>query len=173
MRILGVDPGLTVGLAIIEYREERGSWRCLKRWDYRPDVEDRGEALSRLATVVNTNIADYRCLAVAMEEMLAYRQASADEKVEAQAIVKLTAYQKRLPLHTYAPATVRSVVCGTGRADPKGVRDTLRFLLRMPKRAKKGEGLSPHQQDAVSVALCHLKQDAGLQVLDRCEEVGE
>jgi len=178
VKILAVDPGITTGLALIEYHEARGSWTCLGRWDLRPDTEERRQALSVLfgelyeTTHNDGSVEPATVDVIVMEELLAYRKTSADEKVEAQAIVKLLSYDcGPIPLVTYAPATVRSAVCGTGRADEKGVRDTLRFLLRMPKRAKKGEALSPHQQDAVAVALCHLRLGAGLQVLDRCEEV--
>ena len=165
MRIVGVDPGKTTGIAVIE-ADERG-WHLCARYDRTPEGEMRGEQLANLRTGIGLEIR--RADAVAMEEMLAYRQATADEKVEAQAVVKLTAWERRVPLVTYAPATVRSVICRDGRADVRTIRETLRFLVRAPKTSKKGQGWSHHQYDALAVALCHLARSGF--VLDRCVEV--
>jgi Holliday junction resolvasome RuvABC endonuclease subunit len=83
-------------------------------------------------------------------------------------VVKLAAYHMSNDLVTYAPATVRSVICRDGRADEKTIRETLKFLARAPQRAKRGQGWSKHQMDALAVALCHLSRQG--MVIDRCVE---
>lgn len=155
MRILGVDPGETTGLVVID-ADDRG-WTLLLRQEIAPTEQaERGHDLWKLHSVVSEAVTEYEVEAVAMEEMLAYRQATADEKVEAQAVVKMVACRLGVPLVTYAPSTVRQTICRDGRADPQTITKTLRFLLRAPKKARRGEAWSPHQYDALAVALCHM-----------------
>lgn len=164
MRIVGIDPGKTVGVAIVDVTE--GGWMLHSRADLTPEGDSRGEQLARLHHAFTDG--EFGGATYVMEEMLAYRQATADEKVEAQAVVKLAAFHMSCELVTYAPATVRSVICRDGRADERTIRETLKFLARAPQRAKKGEGWSAHQLDALAVALCHLARQG--MVLDRCKE---
>lgn len=166
MRIVGIDPGKTTGMAIVDANSQ--GWRLVSRTDIPPAEAIRGVQLLQLyETLAAALSAADVCV---MEEMLAYGKNSADEKVEAQAITKLAAAVVDTPLVTYAPATVRSVICRDGRADEKAIRDTLRFLARAPKTSKKGQGwgAGAHQYDALAVALCHMAR-IGM-VLDRCEE---
>lgn len=168
MRIVGVDPGKTTGVAVLNV--DNAGWTLISRYQVEPEGETRGEQLYLLFERLTKEMAA-KGTVVAMEEMLAYRQNSADEKVESQAATRLAAYASKVELETYAPATVRSVVCRDGRADPRTIRETVRFLARTPKRSRKGEGWSPHQIDALAVALCHMERSG--YVLDRCKEVEE
>ena len=171
--VLGVDPGVTTGLAILAW-EPGKPWQCIRRWEVRPEAESRGRQLLALEEELRGGLLTAQAhgeATIAMEEMLSFRTHSADEKVEAQAVVKLLAARLGVELHTHAPATIRSVVCQQGRADDATIRNTIRFLLRMPKRARPGEALSPHQIDAVCVALCELVMGKGMTVLGQCEEV--
>jgi crossover junction endodeoxyribonuclease RuvC len=171
MNILALDPGITTGLALVHVLSG-STWVLDHRCDLRPQGETRGAELSELLETLRAEINMYSVAVIAMEEMLSYGgQSSADEKVESQAIIKLVAWQEGVPLVTYAPTTIRSAVVGSGRATPKDISTTLRFMLRMGRTSKKGEAFSPHQADAVSVALCHALRSGALQVLDRCEEV--
>ena len=171
--VLGVDPGVTTGLAILAW-EPGSAWQCIRRWEIRPEAESRGRQLLELEEELRVGLQAAQAhgeATIAMEEMLSFRTHSADEKVEAQAVVKLLAARLGIELHTHAPATIRSVVCQQGRADDATIRNTIRFLLRMPKRARPGEALSPHQIDAVCVALCELVVGQGMVVLGQCEGV--
>lgn len=154
--ILGVDPGVTVGFALLQCDDD--GWLLDERW------EVRWSTLDYLYEQVQLRVDDL-CDVVVMERMLAYKQASADEKVEAQAIVKLVAEQLDKPLYLYAPGTIRSAVVGTGKATPAQIKATMRFLLNLPKVSKRGEAFTVHQQDAVAAALCYLVVDGGLKVL--------
>ena len=165
MRIVGVDPGKTTGVALLDAIDD--GWTLVGRWDVAPEGVTRGEQLYQLHGILTEMCRPGDV--VVMEEMLAYRQATADEKVEAQAIVKLVAFERARDFVTYAPATIRSVICRDGRADERTIRETLRFLTRSPKTAKRGQGWSAHQYDALAVALCHLARTG--MVLDRCVEV--
>jgi len=173
LAILGVDPGVTTGLALLVW-DPGTAWQCLRRWEIRPDEENRGRQLLALEEELRGALQAAQAhgeATIAMEEMLSFRTHSADEKVEAQAVVKLLAARLGIELHTHAPATIRSVVCQQGRADDSTIRNTVRFLLRLPKRARPGQALSPHQIDAVCVALCELVVGQGMTVLGQCEEV--
>ena len=168
-RVVGIDPGLVTGVAIVDVTE--GGWELHSRFELASEGDSRGEQLLGIYQALHALIGDPyppQVGTVVMEEMLAYRKASADEKVEAQALVKLVTEETDRELVTYAPATVRSVICRDGRADERTIRETLKFLARAPQRAKKGEGWSNHQLDALAVALCHLARSG--MVLDRCKE---
>lgn len=165
--IVGIDPGKTTGLVVIE-ADENG-WSLISRADIAPDEDiERGRNLWKLHDEIGTQITTYKADVVAMEELLAYRQATADEKVEAQAVVAMAAYRARVPLITYAPVTIRSTICRDGRADVQTITKTLRYLARLPKQSKRGEAWSAHQYDALAVALCHVARSG--YVLDRCRE---
>lgn len=156
MNILGVDPGVTTGFALLSSDGE--NWRLERRWELR--WKTLGELYNELLETGLDGVDE-----VAMELMLAYKQASADEKVEAQAIVKLLAEQSNKPLHLYAPGTIRSAVMGTGKATPAQIKATMRHMLGMGKTSKPGHAFTEHQQDAVAVALCHLVCSGGLRIL--------
>ena len=167
MRIVGVDPGKTTGLVVVQ--ADDSGWCLLQRSDITPgEQSERGHDLWELHDAVGSAITEHSADVVIMEELLAYRQATADEKVEAQAAVIMAAYRLGAPLLTYAPVTVRATICRDGRADPQTITKTLRFLARLPKQSKRGEAWSAHQYDALAVALCHVARSN--YVLDRCKE---
>ena len=170
--VLGVDPGVTVGLCLLEAEDDE--WRCLRRWQFRSSHHDRGHALDDLTNQLWDTLNEHNTIeAVAMEAFKSYGKNSAAEKVEAEAIIKLFAHQARLPLCEYAPGTVRSVICGNGKASSASIGQTVRYLLRLPKVAKRGFALTEHQKDAFSVALTHLMRQGAISVLDRCREVDD
>jgi Holliday junction resolvasome RuvABC endonuclease subunit len=158
--VLGIDPGVTVGFALLGCDGE--DWWLVDREEYR--WEHVVQLYDRLQ---NWACGDYHW---SMERMLAYRQATADEKVEAQAIVKLCAALNGRTLEMYAPATIRSAVVGTGKATPAQIKATIRHLLDLPKISKRGEAFTPHQQDAVATALCFLVCAGWLKVLKQAKK---
>jgi len=167
MKILGIDPGITTGLALLSFDDE--GWQLDRRWELRPETETRGEALSSLyGELYQVCFEDQQepvVSGIAMEAFLAYGTNTAEEKIEAQAVIKLFAYDCKVPLHTYAPVTVRSAVIGSGRATPAQIKATMRHLLGLGKTSKRGEAFTDHQCDAVAVTLCHLVCSGELQIL--------
>lgn len=165
--ILGVDPGETTGLAMIEWTPG-GSWRLERRWEVPGSSKAWDDSLGELYHELRGIVGGVT--AVAMEELLVSGIRSRKERPEAQGIIRLVAHLYRTPLNTYAPTTIRSCICGTGRADDAGVKATIRFLLGVP-RSKKGEAFTSHQVDAVAVALTELRIGQGLPLLARAGEV--
>jgi len=154
MRVLGVDAGMTTGLCIIEM-DGPESWRCTRRWQIEKD-EDRGHALGILYAELSDLFWDTVFDAVVMEYYQAYGQNTAEEKIEAQAIVRLSCYQHGLKLYTYPPVTIRSMTVGNSRAKEAQIKAQVKYYLGMEGRAAPGEALSNHQADAILAALCHL-----------------
>jgi Holliday junction resolvasome RuvABC endonuclease subunit len=155
--VLGIDPGVTTGLCILTCDGE--DWHLERRWEY------RWETVYDLYLHLQETVEALSDPVLAMELMLSYGANTADEKVEAQTIVKLLAQQRGHFLATYAPATVRSSVCGTGRSTPAQIKATMRHFLDLPKVSKRGEAFTVHQQDAAAVALCYLVCSGSLRVL--------
>jgi crossover junction endodeoxyribonuclease RuvC len=57
--------------------------------------------------------------------------------------------QRGLPLYEYAPAQVKQVVVGHGRASKQDVQQRVRLLLRMKREP------ATDAADALAIALCH------------------
>jgi Holliday junction resolvasome RuvABC endonuclease subunit len=151
---MGVDPGVTTGVCVI--RVESGKWWLTYRGQVE-DVRDKyglGHLYSELHALYRTDQLDI----VAMEQLMAYVR-NAQEKAEAQGVVKLFAGQASVVMSCYPPATIRALVVGSGKAKESDVRAVLRHVTGLT-RCKKGQAFTPHQQDALAVALCcALKED--------------
>jgi Holliday junction resolvasome RuvABC endonuclease subunit len=167
--VLGVDPGETTGLAVLRWSGAE-TWELLDRLEVRGTAEMWEDSLvdlyHELERVIQEtcNPGDHEIAAIAMEELLVSGIHSRKERPEAQGIIRLVARLRGIPLRTYAPSTIRSCICGTGRADDAGVKATIRFLLGI-QRAKRGEALSSHQVDAIAVALTELRLGQGMPIL--------
>jgi len=158
--IVGVDPGVTTGICVIEIWD--GKWRLLKRMTV-DDVRDGG-GLCALATSVTWSLLNYVPAAMAMEQMMAYKT-SAQEKAEAQGVIRLAAYQRQIPMHTYAPTMIRTLVVGSGCAKASDIAKVTRELTGIT-HAKKGEAFDKHQQDALAAALCCALKEGYLNILE-------
>jgi Holliday junction resolvasome RuvABC endonuclease subunit len=159
--VMGVDPGKTTGWVVIKVYRKNNKWELLERGEV-ASVED-GAGLHMLDVMLRAKITTNRAedipvAAVAMEQLMAYTN-TAQEKAEAQGIVRLSAYMAMVTLYTYAPTTIRAVVVGSGKAKASDVAQVTRRLADLG-RTKRGESFTPHQQDALAAALCCcLKED--------------
>lgn len=156
--VMGVDPGVVTGIVVIKVDRQRKEWALVERTEV-PDVRDGG-GLYDLNRAVRSRLSDSDkgFYGVAMEQLMAYTN-SAQEKAEAQGVVRLSAYEARVPLYNYAPTTVRAIVVGSGKAKASDITKVARELTGL-RHAPKGRPFSVHQQDALAVALCcALKED--------------
>jgi Holliday junction resolvasome RuvABC endonuclease subunit len=155
--IVGVDPGKTTGIVVIEVNIKANRWKLLDRAAYGPTTD--GATLAALLVRLRVKMRDQNTVVAkcAMEQLMAYTN-SAQEKAEAQAIVRLAAHYENVTMQTYSPTTVRAMVVGHGHAKESDIKVALRQHLGL-ERAKKGEGWQTHDYDALAVALCCAVQE--------------
>jgi crossover junction endodeoxyribonuclease RuvC len=151
VKVLGIDPGTAAcGYGIVHASDGRlqavdhGCWRTLPR--------ERPEA--RLVTIfdgVARLIEAHAPDAVALEESYVGADARIALSVgQARGAVLVAAARAEIACAEYAPARVKQMVCGYGRADKAQVGRMVRALLALP-----GEPASSHAADALAVAICH------------------
>jgi len=68
---------------------------------------------------------------------------------QARGVVLAAVGQRGIPLHAYAPATVKRAVCGHGRAGKDQVQRMTQVLLSLSRLP------GPDEADAMAVAICH------------------
>ena len=170
--IVGVDPGVTTGIAVILVHRKANRWELMLRSEV-GDVRDGGGLYNLLCRVRALLHSDHRypVAACAMEQLLSYTN-SAQEKAEAQGIIRAAVYAEMVTLHCYAPTSIRATAVGSGRAKAGDVAKVMRDMAGL-QRTKKGEAFSVHQQDALAAALCCAVGEGFLKSLEPQEETRE
>lgn len=149
LRILGVDPGSRVtGYGLIEVVGSRQ--RCVAHDVIRLPERPLEQRLLLLLTRLRELIAEHRPDEVAMEEVFVRRNvASALVLGQARGAALCAVAEAGLPLHEYAPASIKLAVAGSGRAEKAQIQRMVRVLLNLP--APPAEDAA----DALACALCH------------------
>lgn len=159
-RILGIDPGTrTVGYGVIDRVGEGHGLRfayveCgLVR---APTGQPMMTRLHVIGTTLAEIIEEYRPDQVALEMAFHGRNAASALKLgQARGAIMLLVAQAGLPLHEYAPAQIKQVVVGHGRATKEQIQQRVRLLLRLRREP------AADAADALAIALCHGTQDPG------------
>lgn len=149
LRILGVDPGSRVtGYGVIEV--QGGRQRCIVHDVIRLPEAPLEQRLLRLQSALRAVIAEHRPDEVAMEQVFVRRNvASALVLGQARGAALVAVAEAGLPLHEYAPASIKQAVAGSGRAEKPQIQKMVRMLLNLP--AAPAEDAA----DALACALCH------------------
>jgi len=155
MRILGVDPGThRLGFGVLDVDGPAVSYvasGCLEA-GRRDPLEIRLHLLYRGLTDV---FAEWRPDHLAVEEPFVAPERGAKSGVavgQAQALALLAATDVGIPVHRYAPSSVKAAVSGYGAGTKDQVQRALRLLLNIGQ-----EPMSEDASDAIAVALCHLQ----------------
>jgi crossover junction endodeoxyribonuclease RuvC len=151
MRILGIDPGTRYfGYGLVE---RLGPGRV--RYVECGVLESRRNAtlslrLSEIAAGLAEVIAELTPTVVAIEGVFAGKNArSALQLGHSRGVALAAAGALALPVHEYAPATVKRRVAGNGLATKQQVQAMVRSLCGL-RRAPKLDA-----SDALAVAICH------------------
>lgn len=149
-RILGIDPGTRhFGYGVIE-RLAAGRVRYIECGVLQPA---RGELAARLAEIARGlgEIIDELAPAVVAVEGVFHgvNARSALQLGHSRGVALAAAGTHALPVHEYAPATVKRAVAGNGQATKDQVQAMVRALCGL-KRAPTLDA-----SDALAVAICH------------------
>lgn len=149
VRILGIDPGSRhTGFGVIEVTGAKS--RCLTH-----EVIGLGDGplpdrllllMQRLRALCN----EFQPHEVAMEQVFVQRNvASALVLGQARGVAICAVAEAGLPLHEYAPASIKLAIAGNGRAEKAQIQHMVKVLLSLP--AAPAEDAA----DALACALCH------------------
>lgn len=151
--VLGIDPGLNrTGYALIE-RDGRGG-RLIEGGVIRTD-RDRSlpDRLVEIGESLREVIREYEPGLMAVEQAFAHDRnlRSSMMLAHVRGAILLIAAEHRIPVLQLAPAEVKRLLTGSGRATKEQVQDAIRNELRLPAV------LEPNDvSDASAVALCVL-----------------
>jgi len=96
---------------------------------------------------------------VAIEEVFYSVNAKSALKLgHVRGVALLATSQNKLPVAEYSPLSVKSAVCGYGRADKNQVQQMVMRLLKLEEAPE-----SEDAADALAIAICHLHTSATLQ----------
>ncbi|HET9289085.1 MAG TPA: crossover junction endodeoxyribonuclease RuvC [Gaiella sp.] len=152
MKVLGIDPGTaTCGYGIVHVNG--GRIRALDHGCWTSGARERPEL--RLRTIfegVTGLIHEHAPDAVALEESFV----GADARIalfvgQARGAALVAAASAGVACTEYAPARVKQVVCGYGRADKGQISRMVRMLLSLDCEPE-----TSHAADALAVAICHV-----------------
>jgi crossover junction endodeoxyribonuclease RuvC len=161
MRILGVDPGSRIcGYGVLDALGAR-SFRYIEcgvlTANPRHPMEVR---LGQIARYLTDVITELRPEAMAVEDVFtSVNHRSALALAQARGAVLAAAGMAGLPVHAYAPALVKKMVTGRGRAQKDQVARMVQTLagLRRPPRADAA--------DALAVAIVHAYRNDAIAAL--------
>jgi crossover junction endodeoxyribonuclease RuvC len=151
VKVIGIDPGTaSCGYGIVH--EKDGRLTAIDHGWWQTPAGQRPEL--RLRTIfegVAELIAAHRPDAVALEESFVGADARTALSVgQARGAVMVAAASAGVGCAEYAPARVKQVVCGYGRAEKQQVQKMVKAILSLQ------EAPTPsHASDALAVAICH------------------
>jgi crossover junction endodeoxyribonuclease RuvC len=149
IRILGIDPGSrATGFGVIELAGARS--RSVTYDVIRLTEEDLPQRLLALSRRLRAVMAEFHPDEVAMEQVFVRRNvASALVLGQARGVALCAVAEAGLPIHEYAPASIKQAIAGSGRAEKPQIQQMVRMLLGLPTAPAEDAA------DALACALCH------------------
>lgn len=153
-RILGVDPGTrVVGYGLLDpHRGSRGlPFRYVECGVIAPRSNgDICHRLHEIAQSLSEIIVEFAPAVLALEKAFHGRNAASALKLgQARGAIMLIASQHDLPVFEYAPARIKQIVVGNGRATKQQIQHRVQSMFRLRKEP------SLDAADALAIALCH------------------
>ena len=151
MKVIGIDPGTAAcGYGIVH--ESDGRLRAVDHGWWKTRAAEHAEL--RLKTIfdgVADLIEEHAPDAVVLEESYVGADARTALSVgQARGAVLVASASAGIACAEYAPARVKQMVCGYGRAEKQQVQKMVKAIL-----ALQAEPTPTHAADALAVAICH------------------
>ncbi|NUM88791.1 MAG: crossover junction endodeoxyribonuclease RuvC [Bdellovibrionales bacterium] len=159
MRILGIDPGSNyLGLGCVEARGS--ALLCVGHAVVRIQAEEGMGWSSRLRGIfeaVDEAIRRWQPACAAAEQVFFAKNVESALKLgQARGAALAAAALRSLPIHEYAPTTIKQAVTSSGRADKTQVFQMVKLLLGA-SLAKHGDLVRHDASDALAIAICHAQ----------------
>jgi crossover junction endodeoxyribonuclease RuvC len=151
VRVLGIDPGTAAcGYGIVHASDGRLTLLGHGCWETRAG-DPPARRLLTIFEEVQQVLAEHEPDAVAVEESFVGVDARTALSVgQARGAVLVAAAAAGVECVEYAPARIKQVVCGYGRAEKAQVQRMVRILLGL-----RSAPTPNHASDALAVAICH------------------
>lgn len=155
MRILGIDPGLSVtGYGLVEF--ENAHLRLLEAGVIRPKVGDNLE--SKIHTIfanLNEIIADFRPDSIVLENLYSHYKhpKTAITMGHARGAVLLSAARNGIPVCCYGATKIKKSLTGNGYASKYQIQRAVKEILELEAMPKPAD-----VADALAIAICHSGQ---------------
>lgn len=152
-KVLGIDPGL-----------DRTGWAVLSGTGARLVLDKCGlihtshlstlpQRLDYIFNEVERLAAQHKPDAVAMEEMFFLKRAvTVSHTIQTRGVILLAAHRSGLPVTSYSPKRVKSLITGSGAAGKAQVQRMVQLTLGLDKKPEPDD-----VADAIAIAICHLK----------------
>ena len=151
MKVIGIDPGTAAcGFGIVQ--GSGGRLKALGHGWWQTSARERPELrLKKIFDGVAGLVEEHRPDAVVLEESFVGADARTALSVgQARGAVLVACALADVECAEYAPARVKQVVCGYGRAEKAQVQRMVKVILGLPSPP------TPHHAaDALAVAICH------------------
>lgn len=159
MRILGIDPGTaTTGYGVIKVNKNKK----LEVLEFDLIETDKNGSPSKRLEVIYKEMLQifkkHKPDVMAIEKLFFAANAKTAIRVgQAQGIMLLAAANNNTEVFEYAPASIKKILTGDGRADKRKMQKHLRILLgnKIRSRPKKKTHFD-NAADALAVAVCHV-----------------
>lgn len=153
MRVLGIDCGTEwTGYGVVD-TDQTGELRSIVHGAIHLSTRD---SLPHRLTIVFSRllelVSEHQPDVVAVEEVFhAVNSQTALKLGQVRGVVLLAAATCKLVIAEYSPLSVKSAVCGYGRADKEQVQFMVTRLLRLPEPPEPTDA-----SDALAVGICHI-----------------
>jgi len=154
MRILGVDPGISItGFSIIESKRNQASLSAYGT--VKPNQKDSlPKRLNYLFEEMNKILDQFNPDILSVEDAFYSKNVkSAMVLGQARGAIILAAAQANIPIFEFAPRKVKMSVCGNGAASKEQVAYMVTKILKLKVQPKPLD-----VSDAMAVGLCYINQ---------------
>ncbi len=152
MKVLGIDPGITIcGYAVLE-NTEHGAQNIEHGVIRNKSKISLAEQLNHLFIELACLIQKFQPDVLAVEKLFFGTNIKTALSVgHARGVILLAGAQKGLPVFEYSPMDVKIAMTGYGRASKEQIQIMVKTLLKLPEIPRPDDAA-----DALAIALCHL-----------------
>jgi len=154
MIVLGIDPGMAeTGFGVVESRG--GRLRAVTHGVVStPSADPPEQRLAEIHRQIRHLLDEHVPEAVAMEDLFVGQNPRTILQVgQARGAILTACGEAGAPAAAYAPAEIKSAVCGFGRADKGQVMRMVAAILGLQEAPS-----TSHAADALAVAVCHTQR---------------
>lgn len=165
MKILGIDPGTaTTGYGVLNW-DGNGVYSLHKfGWIETDKTLEANVRLNSIYRQLMLLLAEFKPDAMIMEKVFFFSNAKTIIRVsQAQGVILLAAEHSGVPVHELAPAEVKKIVTGNGRAKKPEMQTVVKKILKFKTPDKKKTHFDD-VADALAVALCYIKKNGPKEV---------
>ncbi len=148
MRVLGIDPGLArVGYGIIDVFNDQKDLVDCGIIETKKDLKE-SYRLKEIFEDLNNLINQWKPTFAVVEKFFFYKSSTTISVVQARGVIMMTLALNKIPISEYAPAQVKLLIAGSGKASKQDVMKAVMDILNLEVPPKPDDAA-----DALAIAL--------------------